>query len=128
MEPLVKELLERHKEDRDLTDPKVQQEVKRLREKYNRVDKELDDDEQLVGLDWSKANLKEWNLKEIELSSSKYHGVPIGIPEIVPHGEYYIYLLFSGDNFKPYTLNFHINKPNNNNPNDIELDLVNTSH
>ena len=30
MEPLVKELLERHKKERDLTGQKVQQEVKRL--------------------------------------------------------------------------------------------------
>jgi len=58
----------------------------------------------------------------------KYHNVQIGILEVVPHGEYFIYLLFSGDNFKPYTLIFHINKSNNTNPNDIELELVNTNH
>jgi len=66
--------------------------------------------------------------KHSNIVLQKYHSVPIGIPEIIPHGEYYIYLLFSGDNFKPYTLVFRINKPDNTNPNDIDLELENTYH
>ena len=59
------------------------------------------------------------------ITIQKYHSIPIGIDEIIPHGRYFIYLLFSGDNFKPYTLVFRINKPNNNNANAVELGLVN---
>lgn len=69
MEELVKELLKKHDKDRDLTDPKVQQEVKTLRKKYNRIDKDLGDDGQLVGLDWSEANLRGFVLRNLLLSS-----------------------------------------------------------
>ncbi len=70
MEPLVKELLERHKNDRDLTGLKVQQEVKKLRKKYNRCDENITDFNLLVGLDWSGADLSRFNLEELLLSET----------------------------------------------------------
>ncbi|RLF64738.1 MAG: hypothetical protein DRN33_01315, partial [Thermoplasmata archaeon] len=69
VEEIVRELLERHIKDRDLTGKKVQQEAKELREKYNKIDKELGDDEQLVGLDWSEADLNSFNFKNVVLST-----------------------------------------------------------
>ena len=39
MEPLVRELLKNHQKDKDLEGPEVQQEVKKLRKKYNKIDK-----------------------------------------------------------------------------------------
>lgn len=73
MEDLVEELIQKHQKDKDLTGPKVQQEVKRLRKKYNHFYKELKDDEQLIGLDWSGADLQVFNLKKLILSD---HNLP----------------------------------------------------
>jgi hypothetical protein len=53
----------------------------------------------------------------------KYHNVPIGIKETIPPGNYYLYLIFSGDNFKPYELKFHINRYDNNDPEQINVGL-----
>ena len=52
MEPLVEELLKNHKVDKNLTGADVQKEVKELRKKHNRVDPDLKNNEQLVGLDF----------------------------------------------------------------------------
>lgn len=73
MEPelLVKELLKNHQKDRNLTGDKVQEEVKKLREKYNKTVKELKDDEQLMGLDWTNADLEEYDLTNLKLSDYK---------------------------------------------------------
>jgi len=71
MEPLVIELLERHNKDKDLFGPKVQDEVKKLRKKYNIFNKRLKDDEQLLGLDWSEADLNNYKLDFTKLSDSK---------------------------------------------------------
>ncbi|MCJ7570851.1 MAG: ion channel [Candidatus Thermoplasmatota archaeon] len=68
MEELVKELLKIHEKDRDLSGLKVQQEVNKLREKYNRADCELKEDEQLIGLDWSSAILNNYFFKNVKLS------------------------------------------------------------
>ncbi|MEJ2267647.1 MAG: hypothetical protein P8X70_01055 [Nanoarchaeota archaeon] len=54
----------------------------------------------------------------------KYHNVDIGIKEIIEAGRYNIILIFSGDNFKPCKLQFHIERKNTNDPNDISLQLV----
>ena len=54
----------------------------------------------------------------------KYHTVDIGIREVIEPGEYDIFLIFSGDNFKPYTLKFHVNKEDSNNPDNVELELI----
>lgn len=58
------------------------------------------------------------------INLQKYHGVDIGIKEVIEPGEYDIFLIFSGDNFKPYTLKFHTIKEASNDPNSIHLDLV----
>jgi len=68
MEPLVRELLKNHQKDKDLTGPKVQEGVKKLREKYGRIDEELSDNEQLVGLNWSGATLYSYNFNKLNLS------------------------------------------------------------
>jgi uncharacterized protein YjbI with pentapeptide repeats len=70
MEELVKELLKKHNKDKDLSEEKVKQEVKQLRYEYNRTDKDLSDDEQLVGLDWSNADLKKFNFENSRLSNN----------------------------------------------------------
>lgn len=54
----------------------------------------------------------------------KYHDVDIGIKEVIEPGEYDIFLIFSGDNFKPYTLKFHVKKEDSNNPKKIEVKLM----
>lgn len=71
MEDLVEELLKNHQKDKDLTGPNVQQEVKKLRKKYNRVETDLGDDEQLVGLDWSWASLDGYCFKGLKISKRK---------------------------------------------------------
>ena len=68
MEDLVKELLGRHKDDKNLTGETVQQEVKELRKKYKKFDKGLKDNEQLAGLDWSGADLSGFDLSGLYLS------------------------------------------------------------
>lgn len=55
----------------------------------------------------------------------KYHIVAIGIKEFIEPGEYDITLIFSGDNFKPYKLKFHLKKKNLKDPTSIELSLIN---
>ena len=54
----------------------------------------------------------------------KYHSIPIGIEEVIKAGEYYILLIFSGDNFKPYKLKFHINREDSRDPNKVFLKLI----
>lgn len=54
----------------------------------------------------------------------KYHRVDVGIKEVIEPGKYDIFLIFSGDNFKPYTLQFSLTRKNSTNPNDIELKLI----
>jgi len=54
----------------------------------------------------------------------KYHSVPIGIRETIEPGEYEIFLIFSGDNFKSRKLHFRIKKPNSQNIKDVALRLI----
>jgi len=54
----------------------------------------------------------------------KYHNVDIGIKEVIEAGEYDIIVIFSGDNFKPYNLKFHINRGDTTDPNDVSLELI----
>ncbi len=42
----------------------------------------------------------------------KYHNVPIGINEIIPAGEYSIFVLCSGDNFSPKEIRFIVDRKN----------------
>jgi len=68
MEPLVEELIKNHENDKNLTGTKVQEEVKKLRIKHKRIVKELEDDEQLVGLDWRGAPLEGFHFENTKLS------------------------------------------------------------
>jgi len=54
----------------------------------------------------------------------KYHNIPIGIPETIIPGTYDIKLIFSGDNFKPYILQFRISKENSQDPLGVSLELI----
>jgi len=58
------------------------------------------------------------------INLQKYHNVDIGIKEVIEPGEYNLFLIFSGDNFKPYILQFYINKENSTDSNKIELRLI----
>ena len=71
MEPLVNEIIKNHEIDRDLTGEKVQEEVKNLRQKHNRVNDSLEENEQLVGLDWKNENLRKFNFEGIILSKEE---------------------------------------------------------
>ncbi len=53
----------------------------------------------------------------------KYHSVDIGMSDIIEPGVYDVHLLFSGDNFSPYRLEFHIEKENNCNSDDVSITL-----
>jgi len=68
MEPLVEELLKNHKGNKDLTGAGVQEEVKELRKKHNRVDPDLKNNEQLVGLDLREASLEDFHFENTKLS------------------------------------------------------------
>ena len=57
----------------------------------------------------------------------KYHQIDIGIKEFVEAGSYQLFLLFSGDNFKPYTLQFYTNKKDSNDISKIKMNLVNVT-
>ncbi len=59
-----------------------------------------------------------------DIHLEKYHDVSIGIKSIIEPGEYDIILIFSGDNFAPYKIKFHIERKNTINPNDISLKLI----
>jgi hypothetical protein len=54
----------------------------------------------------------------------KYHNVDIGIKEIIESGKYNLQLIISGDNFKPHTLLFSIERKDSLNPGDIKLELL----
>ena len=54
----------------------------------------------------------------------KYHRVGIGIKEIIEAGKYELFIIFSGDNFKPHILRFGIEKEADKNPKGIKLKLL----
>lgn len=56
-----------------------------------------------------------------------YHTTPIGIPNLLPFGNYEFRVIFSGDNFRPYLLLFEINRPNTNNSKDLFVRLSKVS-
>jgi hypothetical protein len=65
--------------------------------------------------------------KDSFIHLQKYHSIGIGIREVIENGEYTLFLLFSGDNFKPWYLKFRIERGNSNNPDDVKLTLIQSS-